>query len=851
MLVFAFFFLQACHSENICEPDNLRSETFCSDSKTYWIDSCGDLGELIEKCKCGCADHARCQTECRPDEVESCGNGEVEGEELCDGNCPEACDDLDPCTDDVLLGSQAECTAQCVFEEKSCVADRVDGCCPGSCDSSNDADCALAVPEEACQYLAPVSGQAESAAIAFSNIHTKVRFFGDHNDYRISDQALIDSLADERPIQLAHYVEYAKRLSSVCLVFLSSLAANQTHVEQNGEILIVRPGEQEIQWPDPMPQTLVLDLRNLVDHNDLAEQLEAAIGPALMTPAVWPKRLFRGHGGMTDEYFAPNSVYYNRKEISPVRNIPASGTTDTHIILWTSDSMPAVAIRFAMGLRMNQRAWVVGADLHAVAGESMCLTGIQLAVCARVMELVNQQHVRYPDSIPADSPLDPFEALDDLQGTPEPVITNSQERPNIVGVSPYGLVRQKSSDLATARAALLVAHGSGRLFSPYLENKTENLDQLLLETLGLVEDKQAANALDRASILMTLRRLGHGLEDGHTWLNDQHDPWGSTGIIGALAFKSEVIDGIPTVRDSLVDALQPGDRIISIDGLDTQTWMQQEMELCSGATLGYLQFGASQELFMFKEPIAFVLEDTDGNLRDVGFQTPSANNLVDQIYYYGASNRVSGPLDDYDAPDIYYINLDGSSAPATQALYQHLQQASEQAVGLILDMRGHPTGNGQMVYDPYDLLSRIIEGPFYGLYYNLLKMSPWGVTHKEQVYDMYFTPKYDPHFHGPVVMMVDYRAVSAGEDSAGMFVQAGRGITVGRQTAGTTGSVTGIQLPGGFAMTMTGMETLWRDGSPFHGIGVIPDIEVSHQAAYFRDGLDADIIAAIQYLTTR
>ncbi len=62
--------------------------------------------------------------------------------ETCDppSTCPTSCDDGDPCTEDSLIGSAANCNAECQHGAiTSCVGG--DGCCPGGCDSGNDSDC--------------------------------------------------------------------------------------------------------------------------------------------------------------------------------------------------------------------------------------------------------------------------------------------------------------------------------------------------------------------------------------------------------------------------------------------------------------------------------------------------------------------------------------------------------------------------------------------------------------------------------------------------------------------------------------------------------------------------------------
>jgi len=69
-----------------------------------------------------------------------CGDGLIEAPELCDGDCPTACDDSDVCTNDELVGSAASCSAECAFTAISACMD-ADGCCAPGCDFTNDDDC--------------------------------------------------------------------------------------------------------------------------------------------------------------------------------------------------------------------------------------------------------------------------------------------------------------------------------------------------------------------------------------------------------------------------------------------------------------------------------------------------------------------------------------------------------------------------------------------------------------------------------------------------------------------------------------------------------------------------------------
>ncbi len=72
----------------------------------------------------------------------TCDNGVVEGSEFCDPltTCPVTCPMLG-CTKRMLTGAQ--CGAHCVEEGLQTACNNGDGCCPPSCNKTNDSDCAI------------------------------------------------------------------------------------------------------------------------------------------------------------------------------------------------------------------------------------------------------------------------------------------------------------------------------------------------------------------------------------------------------------------------------------------------------------------------------------------------------------------------------------------------------------------------------------------------------------------------------------------------------------------------------------------------------------------------------------
>ena len=62
------------------------------------------------------------------------------------------------------------------------------------------------------------------------------------------------------------------------------------------------------------------------------------------------------------------------------------------------------------------------------------------------------------------------------------------------------------------------------------------------------------------------------------------------------------------------------------------------------------------------------------------------------------------------------------------------------------------------------------------------------------------------------------------------------------------GNITALSLPGGFLFSYTGMEVRNVNDSRFHGIGIVPDVTVPVTAADLRDGIDRDLLAALDIL---
>jgi C-terminal processing protease CtpA/Prc len=103
-------------------------------------------------------------------------------------------------------------------------------------------------------------------------------------------------------------------------------------------------------------------------------------------------------------------------------------------------------------------------------------------------------------------------------------------------------------------------------------------------------------------------------------------------------------------------------------------------------------------------------------------------------------------------------------------------------------------------------------------------------------------------FAGPVVLLVGPHTQSQAEHLTSFYKDSKRGKVIGGQTSGANGNITGIQLPGGWGITFTGMHVAHQDGSRFFGIGHVPDVVVEPVATDYRDHRDAVLLQGIAEL---
>jgi C-terminal processing protease CtpA/Prc len=445
----------------------------------------------------------------------------------------------------------------------------------------------------------------------------------------------------------------------------------------------------------------------------------------------------------------------------------------------------------------------------------------------------------WPDDIAADFATVPSTrrglaelALSLAGRTPRPV-TGPALRSQPAFVDPAAFPPSTSTGLGELRADLLIVHGMARLFYPYFGVVGDRIDERLLETLSTAE---TSNAGERSVTKRLLSRFGEVLRDGHQAV------WDLTGPIPeepVLPLSFDRLGDRPLVIGSRDPGIEAGDVVVAIDGRPVGDVLDEYLAIASAATDDMRFLRACDLLSLRAETALITVVDPAGLERQVEVEPGTSATWL--AARNAPRSRASGPLAGFDAPDLYYLNLDFSVTPDAAAFDAALgDAAARHAQGLVVDMRGYPGFNN------YYAAARLARGPFLSPIFN--RVTYRGPDRVGLLREQYALGPYQP-WTGPIVVITGPGAISAAENFLQMIVGSRRAdALVGRRSAGTNGNITRVSLPGAFLFSYTGMEVRNPDDSQFEGVGIVPDNVVPVSAEEVRDGVDRDLLTAIEVL---
>ncbi len=691
----------------------------------------------------------------------------------------------------------------------------------------------LAVSSFDCERVsAGPSRPAKTFAHALSNAHAEIRFFGTHDEYAVADQALARILDHADPLQVFDLREYAQALVDACSLPASPSELSVAHIEMRGNVAWIRPGKGEVQIPRET-RAAVIDLNGLPDSPEVETALRSLLEKLLDQQVAMPMRSVRKHVGLTDEGFRSGQVTY-RNEVSALNQTPLSGSrlATLPLAFLVGKKLAPKAAEIAATLRLNNRAWIIGESIPTGIAELRWLSVGTSGISYRATDLKLRER-RLPDEIRPDFTVDQLTTLDVTKlGQPPSirVLASEGKRPRIKAIAPFGKTQAPLNPLGDLRAALLIAHGTSHLFYPKLPaGRRIRFDERLLEVLA----HAPTDSRDRVSFRNSLRSLGEALRDGHNYVYDRTYRIAPEGA-GFLPIHFDFDGTYPVVAASAAEGAIPGDRLVRIDDEDARSWLSTEAKRTSAGGSGYKIERALRELQIQTGSRKFQFLSPSGDLKTLEL-SPSTLETFSALKRYDYV-RPSGWLSEYNASDVFYLNASSHVLPDLTALDQLLTDAKS-ARALIIDVRTSPKINAMAL--AARLIPREFKGPLY--------LTPvWnGPGESSDLIEPQRNFKQSPMaFTGQIILLTGPLTVSAAENVATYLADAGRVTIVGRPSAGTNGSMSGLQLPGQFLFTITAMKVQHANGELYRGLR--PDVLAQPTYLHFGAGRDAELEQAVE-----
>ncbi len=193
---------------------------------------------------------------------------------------------------------------------------------------------------------------------------------------------------------------------------------------------------------------------------------------------------------------------------------------------------------------------------------------------------------------------------------------------------------------------------------------------------------------------------------------------------------------------------------------------------------------------------------------------------------------------------IGYINL---SEINNIEQYKDKIQTLHDTKAIVLDLRRRPQW-GRV----YEFVSPFVQDSIYMGYEEIpiiIKRELNGNLLKKSEY--LFHENSDVFYNNPLVILINEYTQSGTESVADVFRMAGRAIFIGSQTAGTTGAITYIFLPGLGYVSFTGCRVIDNKDELFYKRGIIPNIKKYRTIKGVREGKDEILEEAIEYVLNK
>jgi hypothetical protein len=383
-----------------------------------------------------------------------------------------------------------------------------------------------------------------------------------------------------------------------------------------------------------------------------------------------------------------------------------------------------------------------------------------------------------------------------------------------------------AGDRATRLAAVALAWTLFEHFYPYFDVVQTDWPAARTAAFRSAATDPDANAFDA-----TLDRLIAALRDGHGHAS-------RSGRARALPdIRLRWVEGhviVTSVGDSAsANGVQRGDEITCVDGRPVADVLADKSSRISGATAHWVRSRAVWELLAGDTgtPVQLQLRGPDGATREAQVtrnarMTPSAPT----------TERIAEVW-----PGTMYVDL----GRITDADFNEAMPKLEAARAIIFDMRGYPR-----TVNTAKILAHLTDSVIHSAHFQTPVITMPKFRDVGYVDGAWTITPVAPRLRARIVFLSGASAISYAESTLGVVEAYRLGDIVGEASAGTNGNVNPFFLPGGYRVTWTGMLVKKRDGTPHHGVGIVPTVPVSPTVAGVRAGRDEVLERAIDLVKT-
>jgi hypothetical protein len=376
-------------------------------------------------------------------------------------------------------------------------------------------------------------------------------------------------------------------------------------------------------------------------------------------------------------------------------------------------------------------------------------------------------------------------------------------------------------------AAVNIAWNVPQHFYPYFDVSHSDWAQALRTALA-----SAATDSGAVQFLSTLRRMIAELHDGHGRVTMK-----GTNVVANPVGWDWVEDRIvlTDVSHSPDAGIARGDAVISINGRPANDALAAAEAEISSATPQWLLARALGTGLHYKDPLGAIGEGPESEplvLEVEPFGYPGTTRKVSLkrgSFRPAMEPRPPEPISEI-APGIVYIDLTRGTDDGFKAVLAKMKQAR----GLIFDLRGYPSAEMGLDFLRYLTREPMKSAP-------MLRPIVKYPDHRRMEFDRpgewTLTPA-EPYLGAKRVFLTNARAISYSETIMAIVEHYRLGEIVGGATAGTNGNINPFAVPGGCSITWTGLRVLKHDGSPHHGVGILPTVAVSRTRAGVANGKD-------------